>query len=113
MKARAVKKLDPEAPLAENAARIIRVRLDELRSLAPKALEPDRDRAQHDLRIAAKRLRYPPAEIAAGKRRHIGGSPLPANPFHNGPLFFAIEILQERNRQGLQSVLAQCRERWR
>jgi hypothetical protein len=58
VKARPVKKLDPEAPLAENAARIIRVRLDELRSLAPKALEPGRDRAQHDLRIAAKRLRY-------------------------------------------------------
>jgi len=58
MKARAVKKLDPAGPLAENAARIIKVRLDELRSFSPKALEPGREKAQHDMRIAAKRLRY-------------------------------------------------------
>ena len=58
MKARKVKRLDPKAPLAENAARLVRVRLDELRSFAPEALEPGRSKAQHDMRIAAKRLRY-------------------------------------------------------
>lgn len=58
MKARPVKKLDPAAPLSENAARIVRVRLGELLSFAPKALERDRAKAQHDMRIAAKRLRY-------------------------------------------------------
>ena len=58
MKARKVKKLDPAAPLQRNAARIIRTRLDELRSLAPEALAPEATRAQHDMRIAAKRLRY-------------------------------------------------------
>jgi len=58
VKAKRVKKLDPAAPLAENAARIVRVRLGELRSFGPKALEPERSRDQHDLRIAAKRLRY-------------------------------------------------------
>ncbi|MBM3667569.1 MAG: CHAD domain-containing protein, partial [Actinobacteria bacterium] len=58
MKARAVKKLDPAAPLGENAARIVRVRLDELLSFAPKALERERVTEQHDMRIAAKRLRY-------------------------------------------------------
>ena len=58
MKARRVKKLDPRSPLADNAARIIRVRLDEMRSFAPAALEFDRTRDQHDMRIAAKRLRY-------------------------------------------------------
>jgi CHAD domain len=58
MKARRVKKLDPATSLAENAARIVLVRLDELRSLAPKALAPTATRAQHDMRIAAKRLRY-------------------------------------------------------
>jgi hypothetical protein len=57
VKARQVKKLDPARPLAENAARIIRVRLDELRSFAPKALD-GKTKAQHDMRIAAKRLRY-------------------------------------------------------
>jgi CHAD domain-containing protein len=58
MKARKVKKLDPGAPLRENAARTIRTRLDELRSFADDALEPTASVAQHDMRIAAKRLRY-------------------------------------------------------
>jgi hypothetical protein len=58
MKARQVKKLDPRVPLAQNAARIVSVRLDEMRSFAPKALQPVRRRQQHDMRIAAKRLRY-------------------------------------------------------
>jgi hypothetical protein len=53
-----VKKLDPRAPLADNAARIIRVRLDEMLSFAPDALEFERTGDQHDMRIAAKRLRY-------------------------------------------------------
>lgn len=58
MKARRVKKLDPEGPLVENAARILKVRLEEMRSFAPKALEPGEVKTQHDMRIAAKRLRY-------------------------------------------------------
>jgi CHAD domain-containing protein len=58
LKARRVKKLDPHRTLAENAGRIVRVRLDEMRSFAPKALEPSATRKQHDMRIAAKRLRY-------------------------------------------------------
>jgi hypothetical protein len=58
VKPRRVKKLEPRGPLAENAARIVRVRLDELRSFAPKALKPGRVKKQHDMRIAAKRLRY-------------------------------------------------------
>ena len=58
MKARRVRKLDPAAPLGENAARIVRTRVDELRSFATEALKPDATEAQHDMRIAAKRLRY-------------------------------------------------------
>ena len=58
MKARRVEGLDRAAPLAANAARILAVRLAELRELAPAALHPGRADAQHDLRIAAKRLRY-------------------------------------------------------
>lgn len=58
MKARKVKRLDPEGTLAENAARIVQVRLGELRSFAPGALDPSESEMQHDLRIAAKRLRY-------------------------------------------------------
>jgi CHAD domain-containing protein len=58
MKARKVEGLDPAAPLAENASRIVQTRLDELRSFAEQALEPQATTAQHDMRIAAKRLRY-------------------------------------------------------
>jgi CHAD domain-containing protein len=58
LKARRVKGLEPGGPLAANAGRIVRARLEELRSFAPKALEPGRVRKQHDMRIAAKRLRY-------------------------------------------------------
>ncbi len=58
MKARRVEALDPERPLRRNAARIVRTRLDELRSLAEDALDPAAATAQHDTRIAAKRLRY-------------------------------------------------------
>jgi CHAD domain-containing protein len=58
MKARGVEGLDPAAPLRPNAARIVRTRLEELHALAPAALEPSAATAQHDMRIAAKRLRY-------------------------------------------------------
>ena len=58
MKARKVKHLDPDAPLAENAERMILTRLDELCAFMPKAADPEEVEALHDMRIAAKRLRY-------------------------------------------------------
>ncbi len=58
MKARKVKGLDPAAPLGDSAERIVAVRLDELTSFMPKAADPDEVVALHDMRIAAKRLRY-------------------------------------------------------
>ncbi len=58
MKAKPARKLDPQAPLVENAAWIVRTRLDEMRSFVPAALDPECATEQHDLRIAAKRLRY-------------------------------------------------------
>jgi CHAD domain-containing protein len=58
VKARKVKGLDPEGPLADNAEKIVRVRLDELTSFMPKAADPEEIVALHDMRIAAKRLRY-------------------------------------------------------
>jgi hypothetical protein len=57
VKARPVKKLDPTRSLGENAARMVLVRLDEMASFAPRALD-GKVKAQHDMRIAAKRLRY-------------------------------------------------------
>ena len=56
MKARRVEGLDPAGPLAENLERIVRTRLDELYAFMPRASEDDE--ALHDMRIAAKRLRY-------------------------------------------------------
>lgn len=58
MKARKVKGLDPDGPFADNLRRIVAMRAGELSALAPAALAPDAAAAQHDLRIAAKRLRY-------------------------------------------------------
>ena len=50
--------LDPAAPLRANGVCIVNTRLAELRALAEPALQPGASEAQHDLRIAAKRLRY-------------------------------------------------------
>jgi len=58
VKARKIAGLDPAAPLGPNARRIVAIRLEELHSLAEEALVPDAAEAQHDMRIAAKRLRY-------------------------------------------------------
>jgi CHAD domain-containing protein len=58
VKARKVKGLDPEGRLADNAEKIVRVRLDELTSFMPKAADAEEIVALHDMRIAAKRLRY-------------------------------------------------------
>jgi CHAD domain-containing protein len=58
VKARAIDGLDPSGPLEPNVARIVAVRLDELRSFVDEALAPDASKAQHNMRIAAKRLRY-------------------------------------------------------
>ena len=58
MKARKVKDLDPAEPLADNAERIVRVRLDEMCGFMPQAADPREVVALHDMRIAAKRLRY-------------------------------------------------------
>ena len=58
MKARRVKGLDPQGTLADNLERIVRVRCDELHSFMPRASDPAAVTALHDMRIAAKRLRY-------------------------------------------------------
>ncbi len=53
-----MKRLDPESTLADNARRIVAVRLEELRSFAGEMQDPAAVEALHDMRIAAKRLRY-------------------------------------------------------
>jgi len=58
MKARAVEGLEPSGPLRPAAARIVAVRLAELRGFADEALNAEASKAQHNMRIAAKRLRY-------------------------------------------------------
>ena len=58
VKARQVKGLKPDGWLAENARRIVLVRLDELLSFGEASRDPERVTELHDMRIAAKRLRY-------------------------------------------------------
>lgn len=58
MKAAAVKKLDPAAPLADNARRIVAVRAHEFAALADRAVASGDAEPLHAARIAAKRLRY-------------------------------------------------------
>ncbi len=58
VKARKVKGSTPTARWRDNARRIVAVRLEELRSFGAAALDPDEVEALHDMRIAAKRLRY-------------------------------------------------------
>ncbi|MBF6621357.1 MAG: CHAD domain-containing protein [Patulibacter sp.] len=58
MKARKVVGLDPQGRLADNVERIARARLEELQGFAPAVLDASEVTALHDMRIAAKRLRY-------------------------------------------------------
>ncbi len=58
MKARKVKGLDPAGPVADQAQRLLEVRLDELCAFMPTAADPEAVDTLHDMRIAAKRLRY-------------------------------------------------------
>jgi CHAD domain-containing protein len=65
VRARKVKGLDADMPLADAAERIVRTRLGELSRLAARSQEPEAVTELHDTRIAAKRLRYV-LEITAG-----------------------------------------------
>ena len=58
MKAHRVEGLVPEMELAEAARRIVAMRTAELYAFVPEALGERAVSAMHDMRIAAKRLRY-------------------------------------------------------
>jgi CHAD domain-containing protein len=58
MKAQRIAGLEAELPLAEAARRIVAVRTAELYAFVPEALDEHAVSAMHDMRIAAKRLRY-------------------------------------------------------
>jgi len=57
-KAWPVTRLDPDAPLDLNARRILRVRVGEFYSYEPVVSDPLATTDLHNMRIAAKRLRY-------------------------------------------------------
>jgi hypothetical protein len=50
--------IDPNAPVLDNARRVLAVRIAELYAFEPVVAHPELSRALHDMRIAAKRLRY-------------------------------------------------------
>jgi CHAD domain len=58
VKAAPVRGIDAHRSVTRNAARIVRVRLDELASFDPAVRDPAAVTELHDMRIAAKRLRY-------------------------------------------------------
>ncbi|WCB92862.1 hypothetical protein DSM104299_01562 [Baekduia alba] len=58
MKARKVKGVDPDGVAVDEVAKIVAVRLDELCSFMPAGRDPAAFHTLHDMRIAAKRLRY-------------------------------------------------------
>lgn len=57
-KARPITGLDSQAPTARNARIILQQRLDDMYAYAPYVGNPDNIQELHDLRIAAKRVRY-------------------------------------------------------
>jgi CHAD domain-containing protein len=58
VKAHRIDGLAPEMPLGAAARRIVAVRTAELYAFVPEALDEHAVTAMHDMRIAAKRLRY-------------------------------------------------------
>ena len=58
MRAHRIDGLSPEMPLGAAARRIVAVRTAELYAFVPEALGENATSAMHDMRIAAKRLRY-------------------------------------------------------
>jgi len=50
--------IDPDAPVIDNARRVLAVRIGEFYSFEPVIPHPELSEALHDLRISAKRLRY-------------------------------------------------------
>jgi hypothetical protein len=57
-KARPITGLDSQAPTTRNARIILQQRLDDMYAYAPYVENPDNVQELHDLRIAAKRVRY-------------------------------------------------------
>jgi hypothetical protein len=53
-----VQDIDPDAPVLENARRVLAMRTAEYYSYEPVIPYPELSEALHDLRISAKRLRY-------------------------------------------------------
>jgi CHAD domain-containing protein len=58
VKARKVQGVDPDGRAADEVAKIVAVRLGELCAFMPAARDPQAVHTLHDMRIAAKRLRY-------------------------------------------------------
>ena len=53
-----VRDVDPNAPVLDNARRVLAIRIAEFYSYEPVVPYPELSEALHDLRISAKRLRY-------------------------------------------------------
>jgi CHAD domain-containing protein len=117
MKAQQIAGLDGELSLAEAARRIVAVRTAELYAFVPEALGEQAISAMHDMRIAAKRLRYLLELVgfcfgAVGEEARLRAKELQdvLGEVHDCDVMLArIEAIRDRDRAGFDAL----RERFR
>jgi CHAD domain-containing protein len=118
MRAHRVDGLEPTMALAQAAQRIVAVRVAELYSFVPTALDQRDAKALHDMRIAAKRLRYVlelvgfclggAAEEAAGRAREL--QTLIGNIHDCDVLLARLERMDAKNAKGIARLTTRFRE---
>jgi CHAD domain-containing protein len=119
MKAHRVEALEPTMALTQAAQRIVAVRVTELYSFVPCALDRRDPKALHDMRIAAKRLRYvlelvgfclgASAEEAAARAREL--QTLIGNIHDCDVLLARLDRVPAANTKGIARLSARFRER--
>jgi CHAD domain-containing protein len=129
MRARPVEGLDPHGPLIDNARLITRVRTEELYSFVPQALDEHEVATLHDMRIAAKRLRYVLelfgfcfGDYAERAREHAKALHSLIGDIHDCDVFIprleqmdagpGLELLIERHRETRRRRFEEFLDRW-
>jgi len=107
VKARRVKWLDPDGTLADNAERIVRVRLDELCGFMPAAADPAEVVALHEAAAGASDLDPALLKQAPHARDHAGVAALEAHLRARRLLLFDrfVELWSDVERKGFRARL--------
>ena len=114
MKARKVKGLDPDGRLVVNMRKVILVRIDELYGFSDAALDPAKVEELHDMRIAAKRLRYllELSDPLFGEEAQWAAKVVKSLQDVLGEIHDADELIEAANERDLDSLAAYTRG-WR